>query len=164
IADRAAATSSAVTRRACSKGNSPRFFIAPSLPPARRPSADDSVDASGLPDSEDHDQDSTVSGSDQPTSLLAHRMNEVRRHKSKGVVESSNCLLEADSMLDQVRCGLLRVPIEPHFQYTPELRRDVEGATTMPLLDSLRRRTSLPAAMERSQRHVSPVRPSPSTL
>src|SRR5437870_9287916 len=92
IADRAADTSSAVTRRACSKGNSPRFFIAPSLPPARRPSADEPVGASGLPDSEDHDQDSTVSGSDQPTSLLAHRMNE--RRKSKGVVESSNRLLE----------------------------------------------------------------------
>ena len=41
-----------MTRRACSKGNSPRFFIAPSLPPARPPGADDPVDVSRLPDRE----------------------------------------------------------------------------------------------------------------
>src|SRR2546422_8498364 len=50
IADRAAFTSSSVTRRARSKGNSLRFFIASPPLPTRAPCADEPVDVSVRPD------------------------------------------------------------------------------------------------------------------
>src|SRR5436309_6236703 len=127
IADRAAFTSSSVTRRARSKGNSLRFFIASPLFPTRAPCADEPVDVAGLSDREDDHQDAVVRLSNQPSPLFPRlRVAGVWRHECEGIVERRDRLLEGDAMLRVVGRSLPRIPLIPHFQYIPKIAPPVE--------------------------------------